>query len=85
MITKTGFGAFTIENLLPKFDLVYAKRFYAPHALSFGLATLASPIRYDSFLYGLAHPNITLSVNVLKKFGIRNAMVVLPVMTEYII
>lgn len=75
IILKTRFGVFTIESLLPKFDSVYAKKFYAPHALSFGLAALASPIKYDNFLYGLAHPNIDLSVNVLKKFGINNVMV----------
>lgn len=75
IILKTRFGAFTIENLLPKFDSIYAKKFYAPHALSFGLAALASPIKYDNFLYGLAHPNIDLSVAVLKRFGIENVMV----------
>jgi anthranilate phosphoribosyltransferase len=76
IILKTKFGAFPIENLLPKFNSIYAKKFYAPHALSFGLAALASPIEYDNFLYGLAHPNIDLSVQVLKKFGVRNVMVV---------
>jgi len=75
VITKTRFGAFTIENFLPKFNFIYAKKFYAPHALSFGLAALASPIKYDNLLYGLAHPNIDLSINVLKKFGVRNVMV----------
>ena len=76
VIIKTKFGAFTIESLLPKFDSIYAKKFYAPHALSFGLAALASPIKYDNFLYGLAHPNIDLSMGVLKKFEIENVMVV---------
>jgi len=76
IILKTRFGAFTIENLLPKFNSIYSKKFYAPHALSFGLAALASPIKYDNLLYGLAHPNVELSVQVLKKFGIRNVMVV---------
>ncbi len=76
VVSKTKFGAFTIESLLPKFNSIYAKRFYAPHALSFGLAALASPIKYDNFLYGLAHPNINLSINVLKKFEIENVMVV---------
>lgn len=75
IITKTRFGVFTIESLLPKFDSIYAKKFYAPHALSFGLAALASPIKYDNFLYGLAHPNIDLAVDVLKKFGINDIMV----------
>jgi len=76
IITKTRFGVFTIESLLPNFDSIYAKKFYAPHALSFGLAALASPIKYGNFLYGLAHPNVDLSVKVLKSFGIDNVMVV---------
>ncbi len=75
IIIKTRFGAFSIESLLPKFDSIYRKKFYAPHTLSFGLAALASPIKYDTFLYGLAHPNIELSINVLKKFGIKDVMV----------
>lgn len=76
IILKIGFGAFKIEGLLPKFDSIYGQKFIAPHALSFGLAALASPIKYDTFLYGLAHPNVELSLEVLKHFGIKNAMVV---------
>lgn len=76
MIKKTGFGIFRIENMIPKFDSMYSGKFYVPHTLSFGLSALLSPIKYDNLLYGLAHPNIELSINVLKKFGIENAMVV---------
>lgn len=76
VVRKTGFGVFCIENLIPKFDSVYAGKFYVPHTLSFGLAALVSPIQYDNFLYGLAHPNIELSIKVLERFGIKNAMVV---------
>ncbi len=76
IIQKIGFGAFKIEGLLPKFDSIYGQKFIAPHALSFGLAALASPIEYDNFLYGLAHPNVELSIEVLKYFGVKNVMVV---------
>jgi len=75
IILKIGFGAFKIEGLLPKFDSIYGQKFIAPHALSFGLAALASPIEYDNFLYGLAHPNVDLSTQVLKHFGIKNVMI----------
>ena len=75
VVVKTRFGAFVIESLLPKFDSIYAKKFYVPHALSFGLAALASPIKYDNLLYGLAHPNIDLCIDVLKEFGYKNLMV----------
>ena len=75
IILKIGFGAFKIEGLLPKFDSIYGQKFIAPHALSFGLAALASPIKYDNFLYGLAHPNVDLCLDVLKHFGVENVMV----------
>jgi len=76
VIKKTGFGAFLIENLLPKFNTVYGGRFYVPHTLSFGLAALASPVLFDHILYGLAHPNIELSADVLQKFDVTNALIV---------
>jgi anthranilate phosphoribosyltransferase len=76
IILNVGFGAFKIEGLLPKFDSIYGQKFIAPHVLSFGLAALASPIKYDNFLYGMAHPNVELSLEILKYFGVKNAMVV---------
>ncbi|MBS3107647.1 hypothetical protein J4468_01915 [Candidatus Woesearchaeota archaeon] len=75
-IKDTGFGAFCIENLIPKFDNVYGKKFYVPHTLSFGLAALLTPVHFDNFLYGLAHPDVETSIRVLKEFDIQNAMVV---------
>ncbi len=76
VIKKTKFGAFCIENLIPKFDEVYGGKFYVPHALSFALAALVSPVQFDNLIYGLAHPNVETSIEVLKRFGIRDAMVV---------
>lgn len=76
VITHTRFGAFSIESLLPKFDSIYGGRFYVPHTLSFGLAALASPVKFDHMVYGLAHPNVELSAEVLKEYGVKNAMIV---------
>ena len=75
VVLNTNFGAFVVEGLIPKFDAVYAKKFYAPHALSFGLAALVSPIKFDNLLYGLAHPNVDLCVDVLNEFKMKNVMV----------
>ncbi|MGV8162393.1 MAG: hypothetical protein ACP5N2_03635 [Candidatus Nanoarchaeia archaeon] len=75
IIIKTGFGAFCIEKIIPKFDAVYGGKFFAPHALSFGLAALATPINFGNFIYGFAHPDIETSIQVLKRFGINNVMV----------
>lgn len=76
ILKKCGFSFFKIENVIPKFDSVYGGNFYVPHALSFGLAALVCPISTDVTLYGLAHPNVELSLNVLKRFNVGNAMVV---------
>lgn len=76
VIKKTKFGAFCIENIIPKFDEVYGGKFYVPHVLSFGLAALVSPVQFDNLIYGLAHPNVETSIEVLLRFGIRDAIVV---------
>lgn len=54
---------------------MYGGVFYAPHAMSFALAGLSFPIEIDSLAYGLSHPNVKLSAEVLKKFNIKNALV----------
>lgn len=76
ILKKCGFVFFEIEDVIPKFDSIYGGNFYAPHILSFGLAALVCPIKTDVVLYGLAHPNVELSLNVLKEFDIKNIMVV---------
>jgi anthranilate phosphoribosyltransferase len=76
VLMKTGLGFFPIEELIPRFDAVYGGRFYFPHVLSFGLAALVSPVRFDNVLYGLAHPDVELCIKVLQKLDIKNALVV---------
>lgn len=76
ILVETGFGAFSIENLAPKFDHVYGGRFSAPHILSFGLAAMLSPFKYDRILYGFSHPNTDLSARVLNQMGIQTGLVV---------
>lgn len=43
--------------------------------MSFGLAGLSFPIQIDSLAYGISHPNVKLSAEVLKKFGVKNALI----------
>lgn len=76
ILRKCGFAFFGIEDIIPKFDNIYGGNFYAPHVLSFGLAALVCPIKTDVTLYGLAHPNVELALDVLKDFGLTNAMIV---------
>lgn len=76
ILKQCGFAFFKIEDVIPKFDKIYGGNFYVPHVLSFGLAALVCPIETDILLYGLAHPNVELSLNVLKEYGIKQAMVI---------
>ena len=74
VLKKYHISFFSIEETTPKFAKVYGGVFYAPHAMSFALAGLSFPIQIDSLAYGLSHPNVKLSAEVLKKFGIKNSL-----------
>ena len=76
VLLSTGFGLFSIENLIPKFDGVYGGKTFGPTPLSFGLPAIANPIICDALLYGLSHPNVGLSLELLREFGYKDAMVV---------
>ena len=76
ILKQCGFAFFSIENIIPKFDSIYGGNFYVPHVLSFGLAALVCPVKTDAILYGLAHPNIELALDVIESFGLPNVMVV---------
>lgn len=76
-ITKnTGIGFFSVEAVLPKFAAIYSGRFYAPHALSYALAGMATNYKTDKLLYGLSHPNIGLSVDVFRHYQTPQVMVI---------
>lgn len=75
ILNKYHISFFSIEETTPKFAEVYGGVFYAPHAMSFGLAGLSFPIQIDSLAYGISHPNVKLSAEVLKKFGVKNALI----------
>ena len=76
VLQKVGFGVFSIVDSIPNFERVYCGKFFAPTPFSFGLAALSCPVKYDSILYGLAHPNVELSAEVIRKFGVNDAAIV---------
>ncbi len=76
VLISTKFGLFSIEDVIPKFDNVYGGRAFGPTPLSFGLPAIVNPIVCDSLLYGLSHPNVDLSLEVLKNLGYNDAIVV---------
>lgn len=75
ILNKYHIAFFSIEDTTPKFAEAYGGIFYAPHAMSFGLAGLSFPVEIDSLAYGISHPNVKLSAEVLNKFGVENALV----------
>lgn len=75
ILLKTGLMFFSIEATTPKFAKLYEGLFYAPHAMSYALAALSFPVEVDNMVYGLSHPNVKLSIDVLKSFDFNNAFV----------
>lgn len=74
-LVKHHISFFSIEDTTPNFAKVYGGVFYAPHAMSFALAGLSFPVEIDSLAYGISHPNVKLSAEVLKKYNMNNALI----------
>jgi anthranilate phosphoribosyltransferase len=73
---QIGFGFFSIENRIPEFDRRYGGRFHAVHALSLALPALLSPVSCPAYVYGLAHPAVTVSARLLSRLGLLDVTVV---------
>lgn len=74
-LEEVGFSFVNIESTIPEFDGIYNGKFLAPHILSLGLPAIITPIKGDIIVYGLSFPNIQLSAQVLKEYGIENAQI----------
>lgn len=68
-LAACGFAFVAIEPEIPVLDRLYGGRFHAPNPFSFGLAPLASPVRGDITVFGLAHPRVEVAAKVLSHFG----------------
>lgn len=69
-LAASGFAFVAIEPEIPVLDRLYGGRFHAPNPFSFGLAPLASPVRGDVTVFGLAHPRVDVAAQVLRRFGV---------------
>ncbi len=76
VLRATGFGMFSIEDLIPKFDEVYGGKILGPTPLSFAFPAIVNPVAFDTLLYGLSHPNVKLSLEVFNELGYKIVMVV---------
>lgn len=74
-LKKKKISFFSIEDTTPRFAEVYGDTFYVPHAMSFALAGLSLPVKIDTLVYGLSHPNVKLSLEVFKEYGFKNVIV----------
>jgi anthranilate phosphoribosyltransferase len=71
-----GFGFFSIENRVPEFDRRYGGRFQTVHALSLAFPALLSPVTCSAYVYGLSHPAVDASAQLLSRLGLPDVTVV---------
>jgi anthranilate phosphoribosyltransferase len=76
VMSRCGLGIFEIEQMVPRFDAAYGGLFFAPHVLSLAFPALLLPIRTDNLLYGIAHPDVGLSLEVLHRYHSGDLLVV---------
>ena len=76
IINKLNFWFFSIEGFIPKFDNTYWWLFYIPHALSYILPALTSPIYLDWIIYWLSWKNIEISKDLLLHYNFPSFSVV---------
>lgn len=74
-LAASRFAFVAVEPQIPIVDEMYRGRFHVVNPFSFGLAPLASPVRADLVVYGLAHPRVDLAARVLARFGVSEAVV----------
>lgn len=75
-LAASGFAFVALEPEIPVLDRLYGGRFHMPNPFSFGLAPLASPVRGEITVFGLAHPRVDVAAQVLSRFGMDRVDVV---------
>lgn len=76
VMAACNLGVFEIELMVPRFDAAYGGLFFAPHVLSLAFPALLLPVKTDHLLYGIAHPDVTLSMEVLRGYHDGDMLVV---------
>ena len=76
VMAACNLGVFEIEQMVPRFDAAYGGLFFAPHVLSLAFPALLLPVRTDHLLYGIAHPDVTLAMDVLRRYHDGDMLVV---------
>lgn len=71
-----GFVATSIETSAAAFNDVYGDRFTSVNAMSFGLAAVLTPLRFNSAVFGISHPDVVLCAETLRALGVPSVTVV---------
>ena len=74
-INKYNFGFCDVEPYFPRMNKEYMGKFFFVHPLSF-ILPIASGIKFDRVLFGLANDNTELTAKLLVKLGYNNSIVV---------
>jgi anthranilate phosphoribosyltransferase len=75
VLRATSFAYVNTELTYVRFVSLYKGIFHVPHALIFGWSVLL-PVHCDVLFYGVAHPDVDLSLKVARHFGIRDGTAV---------
>ena len=75
ILREQGFGFYSIEDMIPRFDSIYGSHFYAPHSLSYALPAALMPVHVDSLMYGFSGSKVALSASTLVKLGYTSNLV----------
>jgi anthranilate phosphoribosyltransferase len=76
VMAQCNLAFFQIEQMVPRFDAAYGGLFFAPHVLSLAYPALILPIKTDHLMYGIAHPDVGLALNVLSHYHTDDLLVV---------
>lgn len=69
LLREQGFGFYSIEDMIPRFDSIYGNHFYAPHSLSYVLPAALMPVNVDTMMYGFSGSKVSLSASALVRLG----------------
>lgn len=74
-LKETNLAIISFANCVPRYARRYDGRFYHFHPLSYIMPIVAIPYKLDGISYGISDNNIELSLELIREYGIPNAVV----------
>jgi len=75
-LDRCNFAFVNADKEISNFMQIYKGRFFAASVTSVGLGILVCPYQGRAVAFGLSHPNVVRSAELLREFGIRKAHIV---------